>query len=113
MDKKMSRQILFKPNQPVSKVLEERANKVTRINTTDSKPKISPIVKVELSAAEKSDRLYKWLKMHPLINLNGLCKRAGMDRANFLKMSGKGKELKQEIIESFINILKNYGYSAI
>jgi hypothetical protein len=112
MDKKMSRQILFKPGQTVSKVLNERANSVTRIDTTaNPKEKEAPTVRVELSVAEKSKRLYKWISTHPLINLNGLCKNTGADRANFMKMAVAEKELKSEVLNKFITELIPYGYT--
>lgn len=104
----MKRKILFQ-----SGSIEIPLKTKTSHAKTISKPQESPFAKVELSGQQKSERLYKWLKSHPLVNLNGVCKKVGVDRANFLKMGEKGKELKPEIIQSFVNILKEYGYAAV
>lgn len=109
MDKKMSRQILFKKEPLVE--LKEKFVKVQTEAITKSKPIKSPIVKVDVIDAKKSEMIYDWVKAHPLINLNGVCKAVGIDRANFLKMAAKNKELKSEVIESFVKILTEYGYT--
>lgn len=111
MDKKLNRQILFRPGQPVSKVLEERANAIIKIDTTTPATKQSPILKVELSTANRSENIYKWLKSHRLINLNGLCKIVGTDRTNLMKAMAVNKELKFDLIVKIIAELKNYGYA--
>lgn len=114
MDKKMNRQILFRPDKTVSQVLEEKANiQVKNINTkkeiqkTESKFEIP---KSNLTIQQRSENLYQWLQKHPLINLNGLCKKTGADRGNFIKSWEKGKELKEELLVKFILELKEYGY---
>lgn len=113
MDKKSSRQILYKPGKLVSEQLEEKANKVDKINTTKphKKPKIEAEHKKELTIQEKSERLYNWLKERPFINLNGVCKKIGFDRANFMKWMSRGKSLNQELLDKIVAELKNYGYA--
>lgn len=117
MDKKLSRQILYRPGKKVSEVLSEKANvQVENIDTTPKKPPVEKpkkevVPKPAETLLERSKRLYDWLDEHPLINLNGICQRAGVDRANFIKGMGKNKELKLDILEKLINELKHYGYA--
>lgn len=61
----------------------------------------------------ESKVLYQWLKTHPLINLNGLCKIVKFDRANLIKNMKSGKELKPEILNKFWLILADYGFLKI
>jgi len=61
----------------------------------------------------KSKALYNWLKSHPLINLNGLCKEVGVDRANFKKWMDAEKELKDSMFDKFWHVLGNYGFAQI
>ena len=107
MDKKIKRQILWRPNQAISETLEDRA-KIEKIDTTEKK---QDKPKKELSPKERSVMVYKWISDHPMIYLNGVCKLAQIDRANFIKAMKKEKKLKAEIIIKLIEQLKKYGYA--
>lgn len=115
MEKKSSRQILYVPGKSVSQTLKEKANVEPKNIKTKSEPIIGDlkpqITKPTLTIKERSEKLYKWLELHPLINLNGLCKKTGADRANFIKSTTKTSELKEDLLLKFIKELKIYGYA--
>ena len=89
MDKKMKRQILFKAT---------------------TAPKSKALKKVEQSPQETKD-VYKWLQSRPLLNLNGICLKVGVDRANFAKSMKANRPLKKEIMAKLLEELKLYGYA--
>lgn len=97
----MKRQVLFQKGKTTND---------TAIKKTD-KAKAAPESKKEVKIATTSKSLYDWLETHELINLAGLCKKVGYDRANFVNGWGSGKELKPEVLAKFIEILKSYGYA--
>lgn len=103
MKKGTTRQILYRPEQKTTVLKEKEKPRVGE--------KVTPIVRVEYSIEEKSKRLYKWLREHKLINVNGLCIIVDVDRANFLKGAKKDKPLKEEVFDKFFKELSNYGFS--
>ena len=109
----MSRTILYKPNKSVSQTLEEKAN--VRPENIEVKKEVRPVVKVvpEKTLSERSVSIYKWLSIRPFINLNGVCLKVGIDRANFVKGMAKDKELKKEQLDNLEKELNQYGYSCI
>ena len=115
MDKKMTRQILFRPGRSVSEVIEEGANvQVKNISVTPNKNKAKAEIvnkQKEPVAIERCKKLYKWLSIHPLINLNGLCKIVGADRANLIKYWKAERELNEVLLNKIIAELKKYGYA--
>lgn len=60
-----------------------------------------------------SKYVYDWLKKHPLIKLNTLCKKIGVDQSNFVKGMKSGKELKPEVVDKLLSILDDYGFKKI
>lgn len=102
MEWKTKRQILFQKDssgKPKEKKQKPTKKAETTQNSTNPENK------------GNSSVLYKWLGNHLLINLNGLCKKVGYDRANLIKNMESGKELKPELKVKFIEILKEYGYA--
>jgi hypothetical protein len=58
----------------------------------------------------RTQKLYDWIREHPLINLNGLCKECDVDRGNFVRRMDEGKGLKNVLVDKFEASLSKYGY---
>lgn len=76
----------------------------------ENKPQKEPEIKKKAVIEWNSKYLYEWLDLHPMINLNGLCRDAGVDRSNFAKWKKAGTDLKPEVVAKLTEILKQYGY---
>lgn len=107
MDKKMTRQILFKKGEAVAEPVVKKKKPENPVE----KPKEEIKIKSELTLQERSKKIYDWLDDKPLINLNGVCIKVGIDRANFVKGMGKNKELKEDVLNKIVAELNQYGYS--
>lgn len=90
MDKKLKRQIIFKQTADGQKVPKQ----LQKANT-----------------ATEPNNLYLWIKERPFLNLNGICNKIGIDRANFAKAMAANKPIKKEIRIKLIEELKQYGYA--
>lgn len=78
----MAREILYKKT-------EEKAKEINEPKTTNTD-------------------LIEWLNHHPLINISGLCREAGINRSNFDKNVKIGSIPEKHKIK-LENILKKYG----
>lgn len=57
-----------------------------------------------------SKSLIKWLRSHPLININALCEAVGYDRSNFQKAMSGNRDIPDKYLKGFEKELKKYGY---
>lgn len=80
-----------------------------RATATTKKEKLptKPIVSAPIQAID----IYSWIQDRPFLNLNGICTKLGVDRANFVKAMKANKPLKDDIKAKLITELKNYGYA--
>lgn len=98
-----NRQVLFQKGKATEEPIIKKVDK--------AKP--APESKKEAKIAITSKSLYDWLDSHELINLAGLCKKVGYDRANFVNGIGSGRELKPEVLKKFEIELEKYGYVGV
>lgn len=107
MDKKLSRQILFKQGKSVVESEVAKKPKKEKAAEVVATPKNQPSEQKKAT----SEDIYKWIQSRPLINLNGICGEVGVDRANFAKGMQKNRQLKEDVLNKFIEVLKVYGFS--
>lgn len=95
MDKKLSRQILYKAENNNS-LKSGKESSPKSINTQD--------------VIKKGEKLAQWIKKAELINKSALCKSCKIDRGNLDKYLSKGI-IPEQHIGALVLILKNYGYA--
>ncbi len=104
MDKKLKRQILYKPGNQVVEPKKKKENP-----KTVPPPKIEPKPS-ELPDTDQSAKISTWIGEHPHFKVAPMCMDLKIDPANFNKYL-KMKSIPEKYIQPIIKVLKEYGYA--
>lgn len=103
MDKKLKRQILYKPGNQVPEQKKKEGRKIAPPPKAESKPS-------EMPSINQSAKISTWIDEHPHFKVTPMCIDLKIDPANFNRYL-KMKSIPEKYIQPIINVLKQYGYA--
>jgi hypothetical protein len=110
MDKKLNRQILYRPGSPPEKEAQPKKETEKQVHLPVFE---TPPQKSQIPSKDESLKIWSWLDENGrFLKMKAVCVEIGYDEGNFSRLRKSKGQIPAEHLNKLIQVLKRFGYAS-